>query len=858
MENNSSSAFLYQNAQTQQPVQHAQPAPVQPPVQEVKNEAPAKEEKPVVKPLVIPPQQLLEQLSGITNNKEFWYLTYRMHDQDYFKLRDEQDKENTIRIRFNSLCTEKNAISRLEYVAKTASHRVDAPDTYHYYSDIGNTKPTKCPTKGCWDNYPFCIPRMNAFIAYHCQNNGMKPEDVYRSILGDDFKPKSPEPQDREFRIPASEYQFLNTSVVTAAAHLIKMDWIRQKENSDNRITYVYLPLCEQTTQSFVPKAIDFYRSETGKYDFLRKDNLKDEVVQSRQCPGCLFPQCPDRVAAYIMALADKYGVDALELAKYISKANMVKGVSERGNFIYLEKLRALNQIDFTSESRAILEKIVRYIVIRWSDAGDTAPFLPFHMAIYTQDDQAAHTAAATFRDTVFYYHYLEKCQILQEYAFSQGGLSGLIEFIEKLEAPTVLHIKEMELLSAEAEHNRNLRLDMTRLNNLIQEKQEKLLVIISGEKPKLDTALGSFSDFYHGTIRHKLTIAQMATGKVVSIILQTLQKDYQLEEGFEKRLEQYIISQYSESPLNGQAFIDYAIQTILFNHFNEDFGVGKTLTCKDIPLVGNRRTQEDIWRDLNELTGLQAVKDEIRSVEQLITLQNKLATFTSTRQQKPNMHMVFAGNPGTGKTTVARLVAEILYNLGFIRQNKLVEASPKDLIGRYIGQTAPKTAAVCESAYDGVLFIDEAYELTVHSNDNNSQFRSECITELIKQMEDNRDRLVVIFAGYTKEMQQLLESNAGFSSRIGRIIQFEDYSTEQLMDMYRHQVRKNSMQLHPDAEAKVVQAIERAQTMEHFGNARYVRNLFENTIREHAKNTAYSEDPQVLLEISAQDIPFI
>ena len=217
---------------------------------------------------------------------------------------------------------------------------------------------------------------------------------------------------------------------------------------------------------------------------------------------------------------------------------------------------------------------------------------------------------------------------------------------------------------------------------------------------------------------------------------------------------------------------------------------------------------------------------------------------------------MVFAGNPGTGKTTVARLVAEILYNIGYIRQNKLVEVSPKDLIGQYIGHTAPKTAAVCESAYDGVLFIDEAYELTVGSGAGNNNFRSECITELIKQMEDNRDRLVVIFAGYTKEMENFLESNAGFASRIGDIIEFEDYTTEQLTAMFKHLVYKNGLNITEKALDRVSMLIERARMQSNFGNGRYARNLYEKVIMEHAKNTFDCEDVSELTLLTEADIP--
>lgn len=865
MNNNSSAAFLYSPPPKQDT---PKPAPTQPAPEPKKAEntappAPEPTKTQEKAPVVLSPEQLMEQVSGAGGDKAFWYLTYMTHHLDFMRVRDdkEQDKPGKIRMMYNSLCTETDPFSRLENITRTITYRGDEPTKYQYYWMVQEDKIPNCPSGNCTDSYPFCLPKMQAFIEYHCQKNGMKVEQVYQQILGDDFKQKPADPERRNFDIPAGEYNFLNFSCVVAAERLIKTDWIRLKENSDTRISYAYLPICEITAKSFIPMALEFYESQKGKHDFIRKETLREELCENRNCTGCLFPQCPDKVAAYILALAQQYHAEPLELCRFIAESNKIKGVSVRGNFKCLERFRDLDDVDFTPESRQELDKIVRYIINHCGAEGSKMPLLPFHLAIYTKDDKVADDIAQVFSDTVLYYNYMDRmrnCVGVQEYKFSQGGLSGLIDFIEKQEKPTLIHIKEMSLLGTQADLAQNQIMEMTRLNNLIREKESKLLIIVSGEKAKLDTALGAYSDFYHGTLHHKLTVSEMPTGKVVSGVLKNLEKDFTLEDGFVRQLEHYVISQYAETPLRGKAFIELVTQTILFNHFNRNFDAGTTLWVRDIPLASNRRSDEEIWRDLNGLTGLQTVKEEVRNIQQLLKLQKKMTALTSKTMQRLNMHMVFAGNPGTGKTTVARLLAEILYNLGYIRQNKLVEVSPKDLVGRYVGQTAPKTAAVCESAYDGVLFVDEAYELTVFGSNGADQFRSECITELIKQMEDNRDRLVVIFAGYTAEMRKLLDSNAGFASRIGKIILFEDYNEDQLVDIFVNLVDRNGMTLSGEAEDMVRQAIRRAQATEHFGNARYVRNLYEGAIREHARNTVDSEDPDVLLQISRQDIPFI
>jgi ATP-dependent 26S proteasome regulatory subunit len=401
--------------------------------------------------------------------------------------------------------------------------------------------------------------------------------------------------------------------------------------------------------------------------------------------------------------------------------------------------------------------------------------------------------------------------------------------------------------------------MQMAQLVNLIEQKKDVLNVVVSGEKSKIEGALSTYPDFYPGVLSYRLVISDMSTVKIVQEIISELQKNYKLEEGFEPQLDNFVISKYSDSPLKSKAFIQSVVQTIIFNHYNKELNADDLLLVKDIPLANNRRSDEEIWRDFNALTGLETVKSEIHSVEQLLKFQKKLQSIGANTSGRPNMHMIFSGNPGTGKTTVARLIAEILYNVGFIKQNKFVEVSSKDLIGRYIGQTAPKTAAVCESAYGGVLFIDEAYELTVKGNSTGTDiFRSECISELIKQMEDNRDKLIVIFAGYTKEMQELIKSNAGFASRIGRIIEFEDYTTDQLVDIFTRLVYKNGMKISENAKQTLVNTIQSAKNVPDFGNARYIRNLYENTIMEHAKNMVNVDDVEALVEIQDIDIPAV
>jgi len=258
-----------------------------------------------------------------------------------------------------------------------------------------------------------------------------------------------------------------------------------------------------------------------------------------------------------------------------------------------------------------------------------------------------------------------------------------------------------------------------------------------------------------------------------------------------------------------------------------------------------------DPYQELNELIGLASVKEEVKSLANYVRVQQKRK---EQGLKTPNLsyHLVFTGNPGTGKTTVARIVARIYKDLGILKKGHLVETDRSGLIGKYVGQTAPRVNAMCDSALGGVLFIDEAYALT---QKNEGDYGDEAVATLLKRMEDDRDRLVVIVAGYTNEMKNFINSNPGLESRFNHYIHFPDYSDSELYDIFFMYLRKNEYSVSKEAAeylktklAEVVKSKDR-----NFGNARYVRNLFERTIQAHANRLAQLKD-----EATVNDLTFI
>src|SRR4029453_8994794 len=225
------------------------------------------------------------------------------------------------------------------------------------------------------------------------------------------------------------------------------------------------------------------------------------------------------------------------------------------------------------------------------------------------------------------------------------------------------------------------------------------------------------------------------------------------------------------------------------------------------------------------ELVGLKPVKTRIREIAALL-LVDRLRRSIELAAGAPPLHMGFTGNPGTGKTTVAMRMAEILHRLGYVRKGHLVAVTRDDLVGQYIGHTAPKTREVLKKAMGGVLFIDEAYYL--YRPENERDYGQEAIEILLQEMENHRDDLVVILAGYEDRMDRFFRSNPGFSSRIAHHIDFPDYKDDELLAIGSLILKDWNYQLSPRAQKVFLDYIERRRTQPHFANARSVRNALD------------------------------
>ncbi len=265
-------------------------------------------------------------------------------------------------------------------------------------------------------------------------------------------------------------------------------------------------------------------------------------------------------------------------------------------------------------------------------------------------------------------------------------------------------------------------------------------------------------------------------------------------------------------------------------------------------------RPLDELMAELDDLIGLRGVKAEVKLVADLIRVQN-LRRERELPVVDQSRHLVFAGNPGTGKTTVARLLAQIYRTLGVVERGHLVETDRSGLVAGFVGQTATKVVEVFDRADEGVLLVDEAYALV---RGGGNDFGREAIDTLVKLIEDRRDRIVVVVAGYPDEMSDFIGANPGLRSRFPKTILFDDYSTDELVAIVGSLGEKNGYRCDEEAEAKVRAWFDAQARDKGFGNGRVARNLFEAAVARHASRVVTLESPtdDDLTTLMADDIP--
>ena len=501
----------------------------------------------------------------------------------------------------------------------------------------------------------------------------------------------------------------------------------------------------------------------------------------------------------------DFYGIESTQVNNSFEKGSQDNMTS------FFERI---NKLNVTEQSKDLLKKMIEYMRM-YSEKKETN-YIPYRIILTSNTKETLDEIEDILYKTSKLYGYIN----------DNSKNINLYNSPKELDFNGFITINGIEGMIAE---------DRKEQNKFIYYLEENLkknnlnIIIIEGSNSEI-------SNFFLGKEKLK---------KEFSFIIEGINPD-------KNDIYNYVLEHVKLTDEQKVSLLDYISNT--YNDFTDYEGYQKYLVHyisfhKEIPIIQKEKTIDEIFFDLDELVGLERVKKVLRELVDVIKLKEK-ANYLNIKDM--NLHMVFLGNPGTGKTTIARMISEILYNLKYIKENKLVEVSVKDLVAEYVGQTAPKTMSVIEKSLNGVLFIDEAYSLAVKGDNN---YNAEAIATLIQAMEDYRDRLVVIFAGYTKEMQAFLDSNSGIVSRIGYTLEFEDYTTDQLAQIFINFMHKSGFDVTDEAITYLKKIIDENRDMKNFGNARFVRNIYEKTIVKHASNVKNKKQKHILKTITKDDI---
>lgn len=525
---------------------------------------------------------------------------------------------------------------------------------------------------------------------------------------------------------------------------------------------------------------------------------------------------------------------------KVKSETEKVELTKENKDKKMAELFERIDDLYITEESKNTLKKMIEYM--RKYNEGLQDRFISFDMCIYSKDNNAIDEIGKIILEAAVFFDYLESERIAKASLLNLENVNQVVEVYKSKLGMAMF--SNMEIFNT-LDEKEKLRFVLGMEQIMKEQEGKSFTVFTAASKETIQDMLSRENNTLKNNFDFEIVSIKPTVQDIYQELLNKLEEKEELTEKFKVKLLEYVTETYPNTDLDYSEYIEKLYTKIVFNK-TENF------TLDLIPGYNKKKTLDEIFEDLNSLVGLKKVKNMLHELVDLIELKNKAGN--DLKISNTNMHMVFLGNPGTGKTTVARIVAQILYNLNYIKQNKLIEVSSKDLVAEYVGQTAPKTMAVIEKAMGGVLFIDEAYSLASGKGQGNS-YNEEAIATLIQAMENSRDNLVVIFAGYTVEMQDFLNANSGIVSRIGYTVEFEDYTEDELVQIFKNMVKKAGFEITDEAIQKAKDIIKKFKNTKNFGNARFARSLYEKSVIKHASNTKGKKRKSILKTITAEDI---
>ncbi len=669
-----------------------------------------------------------------------------------------------------------------------------------------------------------CPFKLIGYILKCISDNKFDTRKVFKLLVSNEEKEYSTDEETILSTINNVDRLNVNSIDIVGAEMLLASDCVKIDKIEDKKIFYRYIDF-NVKNNSFFNNLKEFYKENNGIEGVL---NLSSVNISNSS--SYIFNNSPIEIAVFIKYLCEKSNLDEETIIKRVLEKRKFKEIELR-NVYYNQYIHLIKQLEITKEEKNEIISILTYI--RNYYYNENLPYIHFNIALYTKNSIIAEKVVNILNRYIRTFCYIA----------NKGTLWVDTEMLVKRTKDSIDMISQVDRMYSE--NDVIIFENLGKIKGLNEYRVDAFWSAIEKFNMKNKKSITIFMEtediFKSITQKHPLIESKIINKKIhikgfdatviKNKILDNLGNIYPIDEDFKIELEKYINDTYNPELEDEYEYINEVTDNIIFNKFKL-LEVKNKFSKEDTPKQSETRTVEEILSDINGLVGLPEVKERVNELIKYLDYTKKIDI-----EGFNNLNMIFKGNSGTGKTTVARLFAELFYKLGFIRQNKIIEVTSKDLIGSHLGETAPKTQSVIDSALDGVLFIDEAYTIMASKGGSSSNYPAECMATICKAMELYKDRLVIIFAGYTKEMNDFINENQGLMSRIGYELEFSDFSKDELIQIFKDEVNGNGFTLEDGVESKIEKLIIKNKIGRNFGNARFVTNLFDKLVITHSAN---------------------